>query len=427
MDKLVALRKELEEVAGQVSTAYELAGEDYNFGSKEVLDHLGAADSADATSKVRDANKRMNDLGDEIKPLAELEKGKIQAENFLTATGLAAGTGDINNGMIHAGKPRMPKLIGDVILSHDAFKERARGESVGFEIPDYGLAELMAFHSREVMAADFLTTAGWDPFDPRIARVIPAATRPIQVLDIIPMGNTGASTVKYMRETTRTHVGAERAEGAVYAESAFVLTEQSDEVRTIGEAVPVSDEQLEDVAAARSYLNMRLAFGVRQRLDRQVIVGNGTAPNLSGITDRTGIQTQAIGSDTAEQAIYKAMTKVDLVGRAMVDFVVLHHNDWQDIRLRVTTDGEYIWGSPAMQGPETIFGKPVVKSDSLTENTGLVGDFTAFCMIFERRGVMVQAGYNTDDFSKGMQTIRAGLRAAFSVFRPTAFCTVTGI
>ena len=118
------------------------------------------------------------------------------------------------------------------------------------------------------------------------------------MIDVIPSGQTGQASIVYMEETTRTHSAAERAEAGAYAESTFVLEEKTSTVRSIGDSIPVTDEQLADVPQVQSYLNQRLAFGVRQRLDGQVLNGNGTAPNLKGITNTTGIQTVAKGSDS---------------------------------------------------------------------------------------------------------------------------------
>ena len=105
----------------------------------------------------------------------------------------------------------------------------------------------------------------------------------------------------------------------------------------------------------------------------------------------------------------------------------MHPNDWQDIRVLRTADGIYIWGSPSEAGEARIWGLPVVVTDAETENTALVGDFDNFCQLFERRGIELKIGFNNDDFTTGKQTMRADMRVAFVVFRPTAFCTVTGI
>ncbi|KKL84678.1 hypothetical protein LCGC14_1962300, partial [marine sediment metagenome] len=261
----------------------------------------------------------------------------------------------------------------------------------------------------------------------RIGLMVDEPTRPIQVTDIIPSGATSQAAVVYMEETTRTHAAAEMNENASYAEDTYVLTEQSSTVRKIGTSIPVTDEQLEDVAMVQSYLDQRMRFGIRQRLDGQILTGDGAAPNLRGINNVVGIQTQAKGGDPTPDAVYKAMTLIRVTGRAQPNAVIMHPNDWQDIRLLRTADGIYIWGSPSDAGPERIWGIGVVQSDAQTENTGLVGDYANFSQLFERRGIEVKVGLDASDFTTGKQHMRADMRVAFIVFRPAAFCTVTGI
>ncbi len=299
---------------------------------------------------------------------------------------------------------------------YQAWRKNGKGEKAVLSLTfDVGLKTL------------FQTSAGWAPESTRISRVIDEPTRPIQALDLIPVGQTDQAAVVYMEETTRTHASAEKAEGVAFAESTFVLTEQTSNVRKITDSIPVTDEQLEDVSQVRSYLDMRLRFGIRQRLDNQVINGDGVAPNLEGILNATGIQTQAKGADPTFDAIHKAMTKIRVTGRANPTGILLHPNDWEAIRLTTTADGIYIMGNPSTVGPMTLFGIPVAVGDVIAENTGLVGDFATFCALFERRGINLLVGYSGTQFAEGKALLRADLRAAFVVFRPAAFCTVTGI
>lgn len=272
------------------------------------------------------------------------------------------------------------------------------------------------------------TSAGWDPESIRLPGFVEDAARPIQLLDVIPMARTGSDTITYMEETTRTHSAAEMAEGGTYAESTFAFTEQTSPVRKIGDSLPVTDEQLEDVTQVESYINNRLLFGVRQRLDSEVLVGDGVAPNLEGIANVAGIQTQAKGADPVPDAFHKLMTSIRLTGRAVPTHCVMHPTDWQTVRLLRTTDGIYIWGSPAEAGNERLWGLPVVQSDAGSAGTGYVGSFQpAWISLFERRGVDLQVGYTGTQFVEGKRTIRADMRTALVVFRPAAFGTVTGI
>ena len=413
MSKLVELRNKLDEKQKALAAVWEAAGTDNDFNQKSVLELLGANDSTDAVEKVRALDAEITAIYDEAKPLAELESMRQRND-------------DLGIAMTAPAQPRHPEPsasqargIGDLIVASDPFTRHAESkEPAAGEIKGFGL--------RDLRATLLETTTGVTPENVRSGRLVEAVTRPIQVLDIIPTGQTNSTAYVYMEETLRTHSAAEMREGGTYAEDAYKWTERSEPVRKVGTSLPVTDEQFEDVPGLQSYLNSRLTFGLRQRFDLQVLLGNGTAPNIDGIQSRAGIQTQAKGTDPVPDAIYKALVKVRVTGRAMPNHVVMHPNDWQDIRLLRTADGIYIWGSPSEAGEARIWGLPVVQADSETENTALVGDFM-FCQALERRGVDVQIGYTGSQFVEGKKTIRADLRVAFAVYRPAAFCTVTGI
>ncbi len=314
-------------------------------------------------------------------------------------------------------EPTAAKSLGQMFIESDAYKtaykeDRRRGVPATFKID---------------LKTLFITSAGWAPESTRIDRVVDAVTRPVQLLDLIPVSPTDQASIVYMEETTRTHASVEVVEGGAYAEDTFALTERTSTVRKIASNIPVTDEQLDDENQVRSYLDARLRFGLRQRLDLQVINGDGVAPNLEGILNVTGIQTQAKGADPTFDAIHKALTLLRVTGRSSPDAVVLHPTDWEQLRLVRTTDGIYILGNPSIAGPMTVWGLPVTLQDAVTAGTGLVGDFGNFSHIYDRRGVEVQVGFVGDQFKEGEATLRADMRVAFVVFRPAAFANVTGI
>ena len=311
------------------------------------------------------------------------------------------------------------KSLGEQFVESDPFRDfrssKAEAKTCGF------LAEELDVKSL------FETGAGWAPESPRSGRIAEFPLRPIQLLDLVPSGPIETAQHVYMEETEATQNAAERAEGAAYSEDGYRLIERVAQVRSIGTSLPVTDEMLDDVAQARAYIDNRLTGSVRRRLDGQILLGNGTPPNLRGVLDVAGIQTQAKGADPTFDAVHKAITKVRVGGRANPNVIVMHPNDWEAIRLTRTLDGIYIMGNPADPGPTTLFGLPVALADVITENTGLVGDFVTHSFLFNRRGVQVEVGYVNNQFNEGKRTIRASLRAAFVVYRPSAFCTVTGI
>lgn len=378
------------------------------------------ANATEVADSIRELNDELTDLGKDVDRLTAVHKAAQAAAG--KPDGPSTGEPGDGGPSIDARFDEIVKGLGDLFVESKAFTDKA-----GSQGPMASLdASLLAMiRPRNTL---FETASGWTPESTRTGRIVDSAQRPVEVTDLFPMDETSQAAVKYMEETTFTNNAAEVAEGSTYGEAAFALTERTETVEKIGVWLPVTDEQLEDVPFARSYVNRRLPFMIRQRLDSQLLVGNGTTPNLRGLLNRSGIQTQAKGGDPVPDAFYKAITKVRHTGQASPNAAIIHPNDWQDIRLLRTTDGVYIWGSPADQGPERIWGLSVAVAQAITENTGLVGDFANFASLVVRRGLEVQVtNSHASDFINGKQAIRADMRVANPCYRAAAFCTVTGI
>jgi len=412
MDKLQGLREELKVKNDKLAQVFKEAGKDMDMDKVTCLED-GVSTSREKQKKVEEMNLELNDLGKEIDAFIKSEK--IAQETKKRESELEAKSSIVlPSGVKASGELAYDKTFGELFVESKAYKNRAQR---AVDTIDMGVKTL------------FQTSAGWSPESTRTGRLVHDAQRPApKVVDIVPVGNTGQNSVVYMEETTFNNSAAEAAEGGSYGEAALVYTEQTSNVRKIAVFIPTTSEQLEDESRISSLLDNRLRFMIQQRLDLQLLVGDGTAPNLEGINNVTGIQTQALGSDSVQDAIYKAMTLVRSTGRAEPSAIVMHPNDWQTIRLQTTTDGIYLWGSPSDTGEDRIFGVPVIQSTAQTENTALVGDYANFCELVVRKGVEVQVSDSHDDyFVKGKQAIRASMRCAFPVYRPAAFCTVTGI
>lgn len=379
--------------------------------------------------KVKQMNDELNELGEHADRLAEAEKAMTQHEQRRKARGgfLLPGHSD---GPENKGQFQI-KSLGELITESKTFKDWHGGGGIDLTFDDVWLSQLLVkAQMGDTLSAKALmtTSAGFAPQAIRLPGMVEAVTRPIQMLDILPMFQTEQNAVVYMEETTRTHAAAETAEGGTYAESTFVFTERNTPVRKITDSLPVTDEQLADVAMMNGYVNSRLIFGVRQRLDRQCLLGDGTSPNLRGLANVAGIQSQARGGDPVVDTFFKAMVKIRVTGRSNPSHHLIHPNDWQDIRLQRTADGVYIWGAPSETGPERLWGLQVVQIDAGSAGTGYTGAFDVSNVgLFERQGVDVAVGYTGTQFTEGKRTVRADTRAALAWFRPAAFCQNTGL
>ena len=380
---------------------------------KGELDHSkvkGFASGTELAEHVRTINAEIDALAKKHEDLVEVAKAaKLSEESDDLDPELQAWLAGEKGAPSLDGRKQV-KSIGELFAESGARTTKGREFEVDVELKTL-----------------FETTAGWAPEATRMPKLVEYATRPVQVVDLIPQTTTNQTAIVYMEETTFTNNAAEVAEGGAKPEAALALTERSDNVRKIAVWLPVTDEQLEDIPGVTAYLNNRLGFMVRQRLDSQVLVGDGTAPNISGITDRSGIQTQAKGADPTPDAIYKAMTKVRVNAFSEPNAVVIHPNDWQDIRLLRTADGVYIWGSPSDSAPERIWGVRVIQTTAMTENTALVGDFNQTELAVKKGLTFKTTDSHGEYFISNKQVVLAELRAALAVYRPAAFATVTGI
>jgi HK97 family phage major capsid protein len=189
---------------------------------------------------------------------------------------------------------------------------------------------------------------------------------------------------------------------------------------------------LDDAPAIRGIINGRLLLGLDLVLETQVVSGNGSGSNLTGILSTAGINIQGVGTDSVADAIFKARTQIVVTGLGRPGAILLHPNDWQAVRLArenaaSATLGGYMMGPPSAVGFTTLWGIPVVESQALTENTGLIGDFAQGCTLFDREQAAIRVGTIDDQFVRNMQTILAELRVAFVVWRPTMFTKITGV
>lgn len=427
-EKMAAKQDELGKVFAEAKNA---AGE-LDFRNVKCLGDEVKGDSIAVAERVKAMNAELDELGGYVETLSAAEKAAKDHET--RSKGIRNFPFPGQGGADRPGNQGQFKSLGRQVVEAAEFKAFLEnrgdaGASINLRdmLPSDFLAKAAVFETMGNKAL-MSTSAGFAPESIRLPGFVEGVARPLQLLDILPMGAVSQAAVPYMEETTRTHAAAEAAEGAAFAESTFVFTQRSVNVVKIADSLPVTDEQLEDVAFIEGYVNGRLGFGVRQRLDQQTMNGNGTGANMRGILNTSGIQTLAKGADPVMDALYKAMVRIRVIGRAMPTHHNLHPTDFQNIRLTRTADGIYIYGSPLDAGPERLWGLPVVQNEVLTAGTALVGSFEpSWITLFERRGVDLQVGYVGTQFASGLRTMRADMRAALVVFRPAAFHTVTGL
>ena len=283
--------------------------------------------------------------------------------------------------------------------------------------------------TREWMNTLFTTTAGFPP--PQI-RQGPVELSPQQgptMLDVVPQVMAAEdSSYRYMLESTfaTTNV-APKTEGSAAGEVRIAYTEQTAPIQWIPVTLPVTIQDLQDVAGLQFLLESRLRFMIEQELDKQILTGNGTAPNLTGTLNVTGIQTEAKAStEDIFDEIYKVFVDIMSDGQATPDTIVLNPNNWQTLRTKKDTDGNYLYGPPYLAGDLPVWGANKVITSHMTANTAAVGAYRQHSVLAIRGGVEIAVtDSHAAEFISGINRIRVSLRAAMVHRRPKAFGTIT--
>lgn len=257
----------------------------------------------------------------------------------------------------------------------------------------------------------------------RLNGIIAGAYRSLRIRDVLPSGVITSNALDYTRETAFTNNAAETAEGAQKPESALTFELVTANVRTIAHTIKVSQQVLEDSTALRSYIDTRMRYGVDKRYDAQLVSGNGTGQNISGML-KSGNHT-AFTPDTGDNALDSLNKMIEAVRTADYDptAILLNPADWHAIeRLKVgTSDDRYIIGNPASGMTPVLWGLPVVVSTAITAGKAIVGDLAMAYQVWNRMGTVVEIfNQNEDDVEKNLLTIRAEARGLLASYVPAA-------
>ena len=391
--------------------------------------------SVEFAEKCRTINAELEAIGTEMDAHVEIQKAETASSEYKKRTGKDLHPAD--DGESAKETKEFNPFVGSHVVKAEEYKSwKDGGGSLdrfpAFELAGIGVKELLMAKAASQMSGGiktlFQTSAGWDIEAFRSGLVVLDAQRPPQVTQLFPVIPTTRDTHKYMEETTFTNNAAEVAEAGTAGEAALALTERSNEIENLPVFIPVTEQQLNDESGAEAYLNQRLPFMLLQKLDEQLIDGTGTTPQIFGVANASGLQTQARGTDPDMDAIHKAITLVNVTGRAQANAIILHSNNWQFIRLLRTTDGIYIMGNPSEAGPMRLWGLPVIAAQGgVSAGTGYVGDFANYSLLVERQGVQVETGWTDYQFQRYEKTIRANIRIGSVFTRGEAFCSVTSL
>ncbi len=257
--------------------------------------------------------------------------------------------------------------------------------------------------------------------------VVPGAAPALTLESLIPSLPTSSNAIEFTKEASFTNSAAEAAEGSAKAESAITWSLVNMPISTVAHWIKISRQLAADNAALAAYVDSRMVYGVNRRVETQLAVGDGTAPNISGIFDSGnytahGYLSGALGSTLAKFVlIRKVIGDLKVAGYA-ADAILVNPADWATMETELlTTAAGQVPFKYDDGGMPRLFGLPVVESVGVTADTFAVGAFRQAATIHNREGVVVEmSDSDADNFTKNLVTIRAERRLALTVEVPAA-------
>jgi hypothetical protein len=410
---------------------------------------LGAVESDEITEtaefKTAQAAKAAYDVAaDEARTAEAAYKGVLE----IMGTEAPEGSGVIRQ-VTPAGDPTDPRgSMGDAFTTSDVFR------TVASRIPDtpgsklqIGTTESVPVATREQAQAILRKPQGaiFSTPDEVVApqqapgiRPLPLLP-PLTVLDLVTMATTDSTSVKWVREASFTNGAAEVAESAAGAEhakpeAALTLEPVTFDVTTIAHWMPASKQSLRDVAGVRSLIDAKLEWGLRRRLAKQLINGDGIGPNLLGICNTPGIgHVDRSGADAASliEDVYDGVYTIgDAYGEAP-NVCFVSRADYKVLRFARDNSGfeegtgGYIFGTPRSVNPIEVEGCLVLPNFDLPAGMSIMGIWRELAVWMHEGITIGMSDSHADYYVKNLVAILAEFSAAAGAMETVAFCEIS--
>lgn len=302
-------------------------------------------------------------------------------------------------------------------LDNGAVEGIAKGNSRSASFELKADMTVAADFTGEVIPADRVPGYKFDP------------TRPVHVRQLLATGSTQSDVVRYVKESGYSNGAAATAEGTTLTQSDFDMTAADANVRKIGTYFRISEEMLADTPQLTSYLSARAPEKLLEVEDAQILSGDGTGANLSGIiTDAADFDVSASGAfyQSVESAnefdvIVAALNQLSLLNYS-ADCIMLNPTDFNKILLLKDSTNKYLKDQVYNGLQPSFSGVKVIQNTAIAAGSFLIGNFGIGTQLWVRQGVNVEFfredGTNVRD---GFVTVRVSERVALTNYLPNAF------
>lgn len=366
---------------------------------REALDKLkGQLDSHLDEKVSKETNPLRKDLDATIKALDTLQ---IRLKNPLPAQ--------------HAEQPTSfaGELRQEIFNHTDDFRKLQNREikSFKFELKDVG----------DMGTANL--TGGTRSISPQLG-IVPSDRRGRYVRDFLRIGTMEGSYLPILQDNGGEGSPAPTAEKQLKPQVDYDLKENSVQAQTIAGWVRFSKQFLDDVPNAQNWLTNKLTESYMIAEDSQLLTGNGTSPNLSGLNN-TGNFTAASPTDVADTPISKliqGILQLRALGKAPTG-IIINPADYAGLLLNVSS-GSGVFDLPSYVsvsafGQLSILGVPVLDTPSQGSQVYTIIDNNGSLLAVRQNITVEFFEQDSTNVRENMVTARVEARIALATYAAT--------
>lgn len=391
------------------------------------LRQIDEAATTDQRAYSEEESARITTLRSELESI----DGRIQAniESEMRSQAIDSGIAGLLGALVdrESGQVHDTRSMGNRFAHDEAVRAwvdgGARGNSPGvtFDLPLNAVTDTTsgATSGGAFIVPDRLDRVGQDFLDRRVFLS--------DLLPVIPV----SGSVEYVQDKSpladMADKAVEVAEANPKPQAGITMEVVSEAPATIAAWVNITRQVAADAPQLVGYLDGRLRYSLKRRVDGQIINGNGTSPNISGLLDRTGINayTAPAGSEATYASIRKAITLMEQ-DDAVPEIVVLNPADAELFDLSNATSAG-LHAVPNLTGPSatTAWGLTQVRSNAVASGTAVLIDPMAVALLDRQQATAYMTDSHASLFISNILTMLLECRLGLAVFDPAGVCSVT--
>lgn len=272
--------------------------------------------------------------------------------------------------------------------------------------------------------------------------------RPMRVRDLLRVVPTSSNSVEYMRQNVFTNNAGPQQNptpngniggGELQAkpQSNITWSLETAPVRTFAHWIPASRQVLSDAPMLQGLIDTELSYGLDLESDDQLLLGDGTNQNVTGILVDAGVTNVTPAAAAVPAAdlgkayldhLRKAVTTLQTFEYYNANGLVLNPADWEIIENAKGTDGHYLlvpFAATAGQASQ-VWRVPVVLTNAQPAGTFLMGDWIMGAVLYDREDASIRISEShASFFVENAVAILGEERYAFAIPRPKAFAKGT--